>query len=102
MKWFDRFIQRCYNRARMRDEITPCEPVRGQGSLRSSNKRVASTHDDTTVIHFTIYGATGGKIIEAMRYDDKNDRERVHRYVVNDDDDLSNSLSKIVMMENLR
>ena len=99
MKWLDKWIYRCVNRARNLDEIhcTP-EPVIGRGN----STRVSSTYDDENVIRFTLYGATGGKIVEAMSYDKKNDRERVHRYVVSDDDDLANTLAKVVTMENLR
>ena len=107
MKWFDAWIQRAYNRARSRDEI--CEiaptPKRGRGtpvSLTVSGKRVASSYDDEQVFNFTVYGANGGHIVEVLRYDEKKDRERCHRYVVAEGDDLADSLSKIVTMEYLR
>jgi len=107
MKWLDKWIQRAYNRARERDEIMPVEATsrRGRGtpvSLLSSGKRVASSYDDEQVYNFTIYGANGGHIVEVVRYDEKKDRERVHRYVVAEGDDLSTSLGKIVTMEYLR
>ena len=101
MKWLDTFIQRAYNRARERDEIMPVE-TRGRGHTLASNKRVASTYDDENVINFTLYGANGGKIIEAVRYDSKNDRERVSRYVVREDDELGDVLAKVVTMECLK
>ena len=99
MKWLDNFIQRAYNRARERDELIPIEAgTRIKGHTLASNKRVASTFDDENVINFTLYGANGGKIVEAVRYDPKNDRERVSRYVVREDDDLGDVLAKGVTM----
>ena len=106
MKWFDDFIYRCLNRARARDEIMPIEaPRKGRGTptgYLSANKRVASTFDDEQVINFTLYGASGGKIVEAVRYDPKNDRERVNRYVITENDDLGDVLAKVVTMECLK
>ena len=105
MKWFDTFIYKCLNRARSRDEVMPVESVgrKGRGqTLVSSNKRVASTYDDNGVINFTVYSANGGKIVETVRYDDKKQSEEIHRYVISDDSDFSDSLSKIVTMEYLR
>ena len=105
MKWLDTFIYRCVNRARERDEIMPVEDrhsTRVARSLGASNKRVASTYDDENVINFTLYGASGGKIIEAVRYDPKNDRERVNRYVITENDELGDVLAKVVTMECLK
>lgn len=106
MKWFDTFIYKCLNRARSRDELIPIDtPKRGRGtpvSQLSANKRVASTYDDDGVINFTVYSANGGKIVETVRYDDRKQSEEVHRYVIGDDADFAESLSKIVTMEYLR
>ena len=79
------------------------EPVKGRGNgTLGGTVRVSSTYDDENVIRFTLYGATGGKIVEAMSYDKKNDRERIHRYVVSEEGNLSDTLAKIVTMESLR
>jgi hypothetical protein len=112
MKWLDSFIQRCYNRARERDQLVEVEgwddsPKRGRGRLSrgtaiSSNRRVEHNYDDESVITFKVYGANGGKIIEAARYDEKRDNEGIRRYVISEDADLADSLAKIVSMEYLR
>lgn len=106
MKWFDTFIYKCLNRARSRDELMPIEtPKRGRGtpvSQLSSNKRVASTYDDEGVINFTVYSANGGKIVETVKYNEKKGSEQVHRYVISDDADFADSLSKIITMDYLR
>ena len=104
MKWLDKWIQRAYNRARNSDEIAPVKeswPSRGRGTP-VANKRVASSYDDEQVHNFTVYGANGGQIVEVVRYDEKNDREKVHRYVISENESLTESIGKIVTMEFLR
>lgn len=115
MKWLDSFIQRCYNRARERDELMPVEdwdntPKRSRGRLgrgtanpaTSSTRRVEHDYDDESVITFKVYGANGGKIVETSRYNEKRDNESIRRYVIDENADLAESLSKIVTMEYLR
>lgn len=104
MKWFDRWIQRAYNRAREHDECMPIEmaQTKSRGNTLSANKRVASSYEDAGVINFTVYSANGGKIVETVRFDDRQGREQVNRYVIGEDADFSESLSKIVTMEYLR
>jgi hypothetical protein len=116
MKWFDSWIQRCYNRARERDQLIEVEgwdePKRGRGRLGrgnptpagpvSSSRRVEYNYDDESVITFKVYGANGGRIVETSRYDEKRDTEGIRRYVISDDADLAESLSKIVTVEYMR
>jgi hypothetical protein len=112
MKWFDNWIQRCYNRARERDQLievdgwddTPKRSRRGKSFSNPvpSTRRVEHDYDDESVITFKIYGANGGKIVETSRYNEKRDNESVRRYVIDENADLAESLSKIVTMEYLR
>ena len=100
MKWLDTFIYKCLNRARSRDEVMPISS--GRGNKLGSKTRVASNYDDANVYNFTIYGANGGHIVEVMRYDEKNDNERANRYIIADNESLTDSIGRIVMMEFLR
>jgi len=109
MKWLDSWIQRCYNRARSRDEAQSImldeNPRRGRGRISpvsSSTSRVEHNYDDRSVITFKVFGANGGMIVETNRYDEKRDTEAIGRYVISDDADLVESLGKIVSMEYLR
>ncbi len=110
MKWLDNFIQRCYNRARERDQLievdgwdTPKRSRKGPGlNAVPSTRRVEHNYDDESVITFKVYGANGGKIVETARYDDKRDNEFIRRYVIEENADLAESLAKIVTMEYLR
>jgi hypothetical protein len=111
MKWLDSWIQRCYNRARVRDEnqsiMLDESPRRGRGGgglspISKGTRRVEHNYDDRSVITFKVFGANGGMIVETNRYDEKRDTEAIGRYVISDDADLVESLGKIVSMEYLR
>jgi hypothetical protein len=109
MKWFDRWfykqVRKAWDNASI--EVLDDSPKRGRlgrgnGPALASTRRVEHNYDDETVITFKVYGANGGKIIEAARYDEKRDTEGIRRYVISEDADLAESLSKIVTMEYLR
>jgi hypothetical protein len=113
MKWLDSFIQRCYNRARERDQLVEVEgwgePKRGRGRLGrgngpavTSSRRVEHNYDDESVITFKVIGANGGMIVETLRYDDKKDGESIRRYVIDENSDVADSLAKIVTVEYMR
>ena len=100
-----RWAERIHNKqvSRMNSEEI-ASPRRGRGKLLgiSSNRRVEHNYDDESVITFKVYGANGGKIVETSRYDDKKDTEGIRRYVIGEDAELAESLSKIVTIEYLR
>ncbi len=53
-------------------------------------------------IRLQIYKASGGFVIETRGYDRKTDRSHTTMHVITDEQDLGDSLSKIVMMEAMR
>jgi hypothetical protein len=69
-------------------------PVQAEPELRDYN------HDNR--INFSIYNASGGKVIEASRYDTIKDRRRNNLYVIHENEDFTESLGKIITMESLR
>lgn len=111
---FDKLILRWAERIQLKhvdrwgsEEVARPTPKRGRGKLSRlnavpSNHRVEHNYDDESVITFKVYGANGGKIVETSRYDDKRDNEFIRRYVIDENADLGESLSKIVTMEYMR
>jgi hypothetical protein len=112
-RWAERVHQKQVSRMNIEEDDMPT-PRRGRGRGRlgrgnpaplgpvTSTRRVEHNYDDESVITFKVYGANGGKIVETSRYDDKKDTEGIRRYVISEDDDLAESLGKIVTMEYLR
>lgn len=98
MKWFYKWLARKMVQVNNENEnmlVRDAEPS-------NAKTRVGRHYEDTNVIHFTVYGANGGKIVETTRYDDRKGSEQVQRYVIGEEVDFSDSLSKIVTMEYLR
>jgi hypothetical protein len=61
-----------------------------------------SIRDDSRSIQFRVYGASGGKVIETMRYDRVKDRHTTGLYIVTDDHSLGEEIEKIITMEYLK
>ena len=58
--------------------------------------------DSNQPLRITIHRAAGGMIIETRTYDRVKDRQNQNLHIVTHDQDLAESLSKIITMESLR
>lgn len=56
---------------------------------------------DIQGMHFTVFNAVGGKIIQISQYNPINDRHKQQLYIVTDKEDLGNELGQIITMESL-
>lgn len=102
LKWgwdFNRNIRELEDRA---DKLAG---QRGRGAIPSS---LAMCDDETSridlpdPIRFTVQAVNGGTIIETHWYDQRKDESRVKLHIVTSDQDLSESIGKIVTMELLQ
>lgn len=53
-------------------------------------------------LNFRIFNAVGGKVVEFIQYNPKTDQRTVTNYVVTDDQDLGERISKIITLERLK
>jgi len=53
-------------------------------------------------LRLSIYRANGGTVVETRHYDRQKDRSQNYLHIVGNDQDLGESLSKIITMESLR
>jgi hypothetical protein len=53
-------------------------------------------------IHFTVYTANGGRVVETRRYERKTDRHSNGLYVITNDQDFGREIDKIITQEALR
>ena len=53
-------------------------------------------------MNITMYNATGGKIIKFHNYDRKRDRTNETVYIIHPDELLSEALTKLIVMEDLK
>jgi hypothetical protein len=52
-------------------------------------------------LKLNIYQANGGTIVETRTYDHSKDRNHTRLYIITDDEDMGNAISRIIMMEKL-
>ena len=57
--------------------------------------------DGNQGMNFTVYHATGGKIIQIRTYDSRTDRTSSELYIVTDKEDLGEELAQIITRESL-
>ena len=89
----------------IRDDEVKVARRRGRGAIPNS---LAMCEDESSgidlpdPIRFTVQAVNGGTIIETRWYDQKKDESRVKLHIVTSDQDLSESIGKIVTMELLQ
>ncbi len=72
------------------------------GSSSASGVKVSSGPSiNASGLNFTVYPATGGKVIEFRRYDPRTDRHDTNLYVVTDREELGEELGQIITKESL-
>ena len=72
-----------------------------------SHNRLISRDDceavsDDPILHFKVFTAVGGKVVEFRRYDRKSDRNDSTTYIITNDQDFGERISKIATMEQLK
>ena len=71
-----------------------------------SMNKLVSTRDrhelEGEPLRFNIFRANGGTVVQTYVYDRQRDRSNTQLHIVGHDQDLGESLSKIVTMESLR
>jgi hypothetical protein len=96
MRWLKR---------RLRDWLNRDDDVEYVSSKLSRNSVVSArdSHElDGEPIRFNIFRANGGTVVQTHMYDRQKDRSFQQLHIVGHDQDLGESLSKIVTMESLR
>jgi hypothetical protein len=53
-------------------------------------------------IQFTVYNASGGRVVETRRYDRHKDRSQTGLYIITSSQDFGHEIDKIITMELLR
>jgi hypothetical protein len=95
-----KYIRKIMNWAMSDDHAKiQCEPASGyqKGTLVSNS----SVGDRNGGMNFTVYLATGGKVIQFATYDPARDRHQSSLYVITDKEDLGEELGQIITKESL-
>lgn len=71
-----------------------------------SGKLIAVRESDCVesdpILNFKVYNAVGGKIVEFRQYDRQRDRNFNQTYIITNDQDFGDRISKIATMEILK
>jgi hypothetical protein len=98
MRWLRIKIRRWLNDHESMDDAF-VNSKRGRNSIVSAR----DSHElDGEPIRFNIFRANGGTVVQTHMYDRQKDRSFQQLHIVGHDQDLGESLSKIVTMESLR
>ena len=94
MKWFKKLVA---NWAQQGSEEN-AKVSRGLVTSRDSE----AVCGDEPILNFKVYSAVGGKVVEFRRYDRKIDRNDSTTYIITNDQDFGERISKIATMEKLK
>lgn len=72
------------------------------GLAKASTETDNHVHLNQSSMNFRLYAATGGHIVEYSYYDEKTDRNTQALHLIASDQDLGDSLSKIMTLEALK
>lgn len=61
-----------------------------------------SLGSDAEPLRFTVYNASGGKIVEISHYDSRTDRHTTSLHIIGSDEDFGAELGKIAFLEALK
>jgi hypothetical protein len=71
-------------------------------SARSGRHLHNTLGSENEPLRFTIYNASGGKIVEINHYDQRTDRHHTSLHIITSDEDFGESLGKIAFLEVLK
>jgi hypothetical protein len=95
MKWFKKMMWQWTQEGR---EVIEVNSKISRGSLVARD-----SHElDGEPLRFNIFRANGGTVVQTHIYDRQKDRSFQQLHIVGHDQDLGESLSKIITMESLR
>ena len=71
-------------------------------SMTISTAGPASIDQPDRAMHFTVYNANGGRIVETRRHDRQKDRSINGLYIITSEQDFGHEIDKIITMESLK
>ncbi len=71
-------------------------------SAIGSGRHSQALSSENEPLRFTVYNASGGKIVEISHYDQKTDRHSTSLHVITSDENFGEELGKIAFIELLK
>lgn len=73
-----------------------------QKATLTASRDVESVADSDPILNFRVFSAVGGKVVEFRQYDRQKDRNHTTTYIITNDQDFGDRISKIATMESLK
>lgn len=101
-RWIAKVSREAWEEAR--NQPVPREDIVSakQARLTISGSHPSNIDQPERAIQFTIYNASGGRVVETRRYDRQKDRHTNGLYVITNDQDFGREIDKIITMEALK
>ena len=78
------------------------KPMNAVAISGRGNHHSQSLGSDSDPLRFTVYNASGGKIVEINHYDQRTDRHSTSLHIITSDEDFGAELGKIAFVEALK
>jgi hypothetical protein len=105
MKFIRRSILKLIKWAAAVDQVTEpnkYDDRKAQGTaIGLAKSSMSEINDMGNGMNFTMYNATGGKVVQIRSYNPSTDRSKSALYVITDTEDLGTELAQIITMERL-
>jgi hypothetical protein len=75
---------------------------RKMATISSARHHGHTLSGENEPLRFTVYNASGGKIVEISHYDQKTDRHHTSLHIITSDEDFGEELGKIAFVEALK
>jgi len=102
-RWFANMAKEAWENARKENYNSERDNIVSAKAIRGIQLGTPATLDQQErAIHFTVYVANGGRIVETRRVDRKTDRSTTGLFIITNDQDFGREIDKIITMESLR
>jgi hypothetical protein len=100
-RWMLNAVKDAVDIERQNSNLVSAPDVISSKAIRLGHPQ-ASIDQPERALHFTVYVANGGRVVETRRFDRKTDRSTNGLYVITNDQDFGREIDKIITQEALR
>jgi hypothetical protein len=93
MKWLKRKIRDWVRDANEEMEIS---------SKLIASRDVEAVSDAEPILNFRVFSAVGGRVVEFRQYDRQKDRTHTQTYIITNEQDFGERISKIATIESMK
>jgi hypothetical protein len=99
-RWMLKAVKEAVDAERQNSNLVSAPDIISSKAIRLGSQ--ASIDQPERALHFTVYVANGGRVVETRRIDRKTDRSTNGLYVITNDQDFGREIDKIITQEALR